>query len=103
MSVQPTTPTVTILGDVLNIGLVAASDGMVYLLTPCCQATGKGGERGVVCRSCYKDVDDRYGWATMASWGQMAMDALAEILEPVLEDHAATVAQRAIAQAASLA
>jgi hypothetical protein len=48
-------------------------------------------------------VDDRYGWATMASWGKMAEDALAEILEPVLEDHAAAVAQRAIAKAASLA
>jgi hypothetical protein len=103
MTAQPTTPVITTLVDVLNIGLVVASEGMVYLLTPCCVASGKGGESGVICRACHRPVDDRYGWATMASWGKMAEDALAEILEPVLEDHAATIAQRAIAKAASLA
>ncbi len=30
-------------------------------LTPCCNASGKGGGHGVVCRSCYRDVDPKFG------------------------------------------
>ena len=42
------------------------SISMFYPLTFCCVASGKGaGEEGyeflVVCRSCYRDVDDLYG------------------------------------------
>lgn len=42
--------------------LVAESDGLRYALTPCCHVSGKGGGHGVVCRSCYEDVDDYFGW-----------------------------------------
>jgi hypothetical protein len=34
---------------------------MVYPLTPCCNASGKGGGYGVVCRNCYQDVASGYG------------------------------------------
>lgn len=42
---------------------IAMSDGMIYPLTPCHQASGKGSEvpTGVVCRSCYEEVDPLYG------------------------------------------
>lgn len=44
-------------------------DGTEYLipLTPCCDATGKGCggvATGVVCRSCYEEVDVKYGGPT---------------------------------------
>lgn len=37
--------------------------GLVYALTPCCNATGKGASvpSGVVCRSCYREVDGYFG------------------------------------------
>jgi hypothetical protein len=35
--------------------------GIVYPVTPCCRATAKGGEYGVICRKCYADIDDFYG------------------------------------------
>ncbi|WP_216907663.1 hypothetical protein [Nocardia noduli] len=34
------------------------------VLTPCCHASGKGSAysvTGVVCRACYRDVDDKHG------------------------------------------
>jgi hypothetical protein len=36
---------------------------MVYPLTPCCHASGKGGESpsGVVCRKCHQPVAGVYG------------------------------------------
>lgn len=37
---------------------------MLYALTPCCHASGKGSvncETGVVCRACYDEVDPKYG------------------------------------------
>ena len=37
---------------------------LVYVLTPCCNATGKGVEYSatfVACRACYRDVDPIYG------------------------------------------
>jgi hypothetical protein len=36
-------------------------DGVYSLLTPCCNASGKGGEHGVICRACYDDVDFIFG------------------------------------------
>lgn len=36
-------------------------DLFVYPLTPCCQASGKGGGNGVVCRACYHDVETYFG------------------------------------------
>jgi hypothetical protein len=47
--------------------LVVTSDwdpGYHYSLTPCCHASGKGSAdspTGVVCRSCYRDVDLYFG------------------------------------------
>ncbi len=43
--------------------LVAESHGMLFPLTHCCLASGKGAEceTGVVCRSCYEEVDPIYG------------------------------------------
>ena len=35
--------------------------GYRYALTPCCHASGKGHEDGIVCRACYQVVDDYYG------------------------------------------
>lgn len=34
-----------------------------YALTPCCGASGKGADcnSGVVCRSCYREVDAYFG------------------------------------------
>lgn len=45
------------------LGNVVVRDEYIglYPLTPCCDASGKGGEYGVMCRSCYVDVDDYYG------------------------------------------
>jgi hypothetical protein len=34
---------------------------LAYPLTPCCGASGKGSERGIVCRSCYNEVSAMYG------------------------------------------
>lgn len=38
----------------------------LYLLTPCCGASGKGSMIGnrpaVVCRSCYREVGEDFGW-----------------------------------------
>jgi hypothetical protein len=58
-------------GDLLVHGLgeepIAASDGVGdYLtpLTPCCYASGKGSidsSTGICCRTCYRDVDNKYG------------------------------------------
>nr|WP_172692649.1 hypothetical protein [Mycolicibacterium sp. CBMA 213] len=33
----------------------------LYPLTPCCAATGKGSDSGIVCRRCYRDVGHEYG------------------------------------------
>lgn len=51
------------------VGILAACDGFVYYLTPCCRASAKGSamsENGVVCRKCYRDVDPMLGmgWAS---------------------------------------
>lgn len=45
-------------------GVTVAYDsevGIAYLLTDCCNASGKGGEHGVICRACYQPVDAVYG------------------------------------------
>lgn len=34
---------------------------LAYPLTPCCGASGKGGESGVICRACYRPVDPMFG------------------------------------------
>ena len=46
--------------------LVGEDHGMLYALTPCCHASGKGmghdGDEGYVgCRACHEEVDWKYG------------------------------------------
>ena len=38
------------------------SDANPSGMTPCCGATLKGVENGVVCRACHKDYTDHNGW-----------------------------------------
>lgn len=58
---------------------VAVSDGDVYLLTPCCGASGKGGESptGVVCRRCYEPVSGVFGTSAAVA-DEAAVYALVE-------------------------
>lgn len=42
-------------------------------LTPCCQASGKGSETGIVCRRCYRPVDAKHG-----AWSRLAVPVVAE-------------------------
>lgn len=49
--------------DVLG-GFLCMQDGMLYYVTNCCGASGKGSVNmpsGVCCRACYKDVGAVYG------------------------------------------
>lgn len=39
----------------------AYADGVAYPLTACCQASGKGGATGVICRACYQPVPSVMG------------------------------------------
>ena len=45
------------------------NSGMVLLLTPCCDATGKGSEGGIVCRKCHEEVDPVFGSCAMLNKG----------------------------------
>jgi hypothetical protein len=60
-----TPPTLFKLADVtIAVAQVGPPDSpafMAYPLTPCCGASGKGSERGIVCRSCYNEVGAMYG------------------------------------------
>jgi hypothetical protein len=49
------------------VGRLVRCDGIVYYLTPCCQASAKGAECGTVCRACYREVSDDLGWACTES------------------------------------
>lgn len=57
---------VTIVGR-SPFGKIAESEGIFYLLTPCCEASGKGSMvdevPAIVCRKCYNEVDAIYGMA----------------------------------------
>lgn len=55
---------------------LAAGDGMVWPLTGCCGASGKGAGAGVVCRGCYRPVKDGYGMAATDLPGVAAMVAV---------------------------
>lgn len=37
------------------------SHGLVYPLTPCCEASATGTEDGIACRSCYEEVSPSFG------------------------------------------
>jgi len=65
--------TVTTVTDPNTGGLIAVNTeiGLAYPLTVCCNASGKGGGLGVICRACYEDVD----WSFGSGW---AIDALPE-------------------------
>lgn len=41
--------------------VVVADHGIQYGLTPCCHASAKGDAVGIVCRSCYHEVDPFLG------------------------------------------
>jgi hypothetical protein len=41
--------------------LVVQCDGLQYGLTTCCDASAKGGEHGIVCRACYREIDPLLG------------------------------------------
>ena len=46
----------------INITFVR-SYGMVYPLTPCCEASATGTQHGIACRSCYGEIDCSFGFA----------------------------------------
>ncbi len=46
----------------MNIRFVR-SYGLVYPLTPCCEASATGTEYGIACRSCYEEIDSAFGMA----------------------------------------
>jgi hypothetical protein len=50
------------------------SDGLVYGLTECCQASATGTDDGTACRSCYELVDSSLG----ACWTVAEFDAYLE-------------------------
>jgi len=56
-------------------------NGLIYPLTPCCGASGKGGESstGVICRNCYEEVDGLYGGCE--AWPLSSEDAANHFIE----------------------
>ena len=84
----------TMLGDVM------AADGIVYILTRCCNASGKGATRGVICRACYRTVSDVHGWGALAADLDGAGEvALAGFLRPSLAHFAEQAAADVFAYA----
>jgi hypothetical protein len=102
MSTTITAPVV--LASVLG-GDVALQDGMVYRLTDCCKASGKGSascSTGVCCRKCYRAVDATFGWGAYAD-DPTGPAQLAEQVRPVLERFADSFAEGVFAKARGLA
>lgn len=54
---------VSIIGKTPTGQQVAEGDGLRYLLTDCCGASGTGGDSptGVLCRGCYEPVGVEFG------------------------------------------
>lgn len=75
--------TTTTVIDPTSGGYIAVNTeiGIAYPLTTCCQATGKGAGYGVVCRSCYAEVD----WAFGDGWiiSEMPEDIRAQVMAEV--------------------
>jgi hypothetical protein len=93
MTTTHTAPVV--LASVID-GDIAVQDGMVYRLTVCCKASGKGSANsptGVCCRNCYRPVDSKFGWGAWVTDPSGPRD-LADQLRPVLEQFADSMAQR---------
>jgi len=64
-------------------GLDVAYDadlGMAYPLTPCCQASGKGADVGVVCRNCYQPVGLLFGDCAMVATAPAQWDRVRDWL-----------------------
>lgn len=62
------TPATVTLGFDAQGREVAVNDGVIFLLTPCCSATGKGTvncSTGLCCRGCYEEL---YDWEYGMSW-----------------------------------
>jgi len=85
------------------IGDVVTADGMVYVLTACCGASGKGGATSVVCRKCYATVGEVHarGWE-LHSERFVGTDELAALLRPSCKQYADAIAERAFARAVEL-
>lgn len=68
-------------------GFLTAQDGIVYYLTDCCGASGKGSVNsptGVCCRKCYREVDAVFGMGWLVS-DDAAWAHYADLLRPHLE------------------
>jgi hypothetical protein len=66
VTIPTTFPTQHPVGDVVIVGddgtgLIAESEGFRYYLTDCCLASAKGSMGAVVCRCCYREIDDALG------------------------------------------
>jgi hypothetical protein len=64
-----------------KVSVIAENDGIIFRLTNCCEASGKGGERGVICRACYQPVDDEMGMAWVARTSPLADEFYPEKVE----------------------
>ena len=68
--ITPAQP-VTIHGRDAHDRLIAESDGIVYVLTDCCEASVTGTVDGAACRHCFRPVPDSMGMAwTSAEWAE---------------------------------
>ncbi len=74
-------------------GLITADSGIIYYLTRCCGASGKGSANstsGVVCRSCYADVGPEFGLGWMVddadAWDRYRQRLTVEIGERLAAD-----------------
>ena len=62
----------------------AVSDGIVYPLTDCCEASGKGSanvDSGVVCRACYSEVSSLYGMGFLTDDPSLPVELAAQVKE----------------------
>lgn len=73
-----------VIGEHPEWGTIAETEGIAYILTPCCQASAKGSvnsSTGVCCRACYRELPE---WTGMA-WDAKSPDfaaVRAEITDP---------------------
>lgn len=47
--------------DMFGLEWTVSRDGYPMYVTPCCDASAKGGQNGIVCRKCYADVSPSLG------------------------------------------
>lgn len=73
-------------------GLLTADFGLVYYLTRCCGASGKGSANsstGTVCRACYREVSAEFGRGWRVD-DEAAWERYRERLAAELGEHLAT-------------